>query len=268
MEFIFFISFFILSCNIVDFFRITYDILNTMVKSFFLTNFFEQKRTIQSLLSESKAESTFYVFLSVAAFITTLGLLMDSVLILIGGMFVAPLLFPILSLGMGIATSSSQAITRAVRIILKSAIIVSIVSFATAFILGSGGTTTNQMLLASSPNLLLFLAAFAAGIIAAFAWIKENITTKLPGIAVTVTLLPPLSVIGISISLFSRELFAGSLALFIINLLGIIVGSTIIFALFGFSGLQKVEEERIEEEKKEAIVHKEARREAKVESME
>lgn len=232
-----------------------------MTKSIFITTFFEQRRTIHSLLEESQANNSFYVFLSAASFIISLGFLANSLLIIVGGMLAAPLLFPVLSLGMGIATSSGSAIQRAFLVILKSIIITLIISFVTAFIFHDGGIN-EQMSVWSEPSLLFFLTAFTSGIIAAFAWIKENIKTTLPGIAVTVTLLPPLALVGVSFSIFSREVFTGSIEIFLINLLGIVLGSTLIFSLFGFSKLQDVEEKRIKEEKLERKVQQAARQEA------
>lgn len=218
-----------------------------MIKPVFLTNIFEQKRTIESLLKESHAGNTFYLFLSLSAFIITLGLLINNAIIIIGGTLVGPLLFPILSLGMGIATSSKEAIIRAFKIIGKSVMIVFAVSFATAFLLNAQ-EITEQMKLVSNFNLIFFLVAFASGIIAAFAWVKENISATLPGIAITVALVPPLTVSGIALSLLSKELFSSSIMLFLVNFLGIVVASTIVFVLFGFPSLQKIEERKIKEE--------------------
>lgn len=235
-----------------------------MVKSVFFTNFFEQKKTVESLLKESQPNTSFYLFLSVSAFITTLGLMTGNIVVIIGGMLVAPLLFPILSLGMGIATSSSRAMIRATKVIIKSLLTVSIVSFVTAFILNAK-EITEPMILASTPDILFFLTAFASGIIAAYAWVKKNIESSLPGVAVTVSLIPPLALIGISVSFFSRDLFSGSVTLFLINLLGIVLASTIVFSLFGFSRLQEIEEERIKEEDLSEKVREEARKVAQEE---
>jgi len=232
-----------------------------MVKPVFLTNFFEQKRTIESILKESRAGGSFYLLLGVSAFITTLGLLINNAVIIVGGMLVAPLLFPILSLGMGIATSSQDAIVRSFKVIFKSVGIIFLVAFITAFILNNK-EATDQILLASTPDLIFFLVAFASGIIAAYTWVKENISGTLPGIAVAVSLIPPLAAIGISVSLFSKDIFSGSITLFLINFLGIVLASTIVFSLFGFSGLQKIQEEKIQEERQEEKVRKAARRAA------
>lgn len=65
------------------------------MKPVFITNFFQQKRSLDLLLKESKLDSSFYIFLSTSAFLTTLGLLLNSAVIIMGGMLVAPLLFPI-----------------------------------------------------------------------------------------------------------------------------------------------------------------------------
>lgn len=225
------------------------------IKPLFFTNVFQQRRALNLLLEESKTDYSFYLFLVVSAFLTTLGLLLDSPVIIIGGMLVAPLLFPVLLIGMGVATASGPVIRRALLAILKSTLIVAGVSFATAFLLDSREVTA-QMQIASSPNLLYSLAAFAAGIIGAYAWARENIATHIPAIAVTVALIPPLSVAGIALSLFSRELFSGGFTLFLINIIGVSAACVIVFSLFGYSRLQEVAEKKVETEKKEEALKK------------
>ncbi len=223
-----------------------------MIKPVFFTNFFEQKKAIESLIRESRANTSFYLFLSIAAFISTLGFMVNNAVVISGGMLVAPLLIPILSLGMGIAMSSMGAIGRAMKTLAKSVVTVFLISFLTAFFLsGTGTAITEQMKFASDLNIITFLVAFASGIVAAYSVVKESTYSVLPSIAVTVSLLPPLSVVGIAASLFSKDLFASSFTLFLVNFLGIVVASTIVFALFGFSGLQSIQERRLAEEREE-----------------
>lgn len=237
------------------------------MKPVFLTNIFQQNRALDLLLAESTATPSFYLFLSTSAFLTTLGLLLNSAVIIIGAMLVAPLLYPILLLGMGVTASSRPIIERALLTIGKSSLLVVGISFATSFIL-NGREVTHQMELASNPDLLFFLAAFASGIIAAYAWAKENVNSLLPGIAVTVALVPPLASVGTAISVASRDVFAGGLTLFLLNILGISVASMIIFSLFGYSRLQKVAEERLttHDEEHESQTSKVESNESKVES--
>lgn len=218
------------------------------IKPVFWTSFFEQKETVETLTEQSNANVDFYVLLSGSTIITTLGLILDNSVIVIGGMLVAPLLFPILALGMGVTTSSKQAIKRSLLIIGEAVFLVAIIAFFIGFLFNIT-ESTSIMHFASQTTIAHFLVAFVSGIVASFAWVRQSVSASLPGIAVSVALLPPLATFGIAISMFEKATMSGALFLFIINLLGIALASVIIFALFGFSGLQKVQEEVIEEEK-------------------
>jgi uncharacterized hydrophobic protein (TIGR00271 family) len=214
----------------------------------FWTSFFDQKETVETLTEESHASADFYVLLAGSTVITTLGLLMNSSVVIIGGMLVAPLLFPILSLGMGITMSSKQAIKRSLTTIWKSIFFVISISFFIAFLLNPD-SITQTMQFASQTNISSFLVALVSGVVASYAWVRQNTNSTLPGVAVSVALLPPLATFGIGISMFEKTVTSGALFLFIINILGIAIASVVIFALFGFSRLQKVQEKIIKEEK-------------------
>jgi len=221
-------------------------------KSVLGASFFDKKKTIETLIEESRANSTFYLYLSFGAFISALGLLLDNPIVIVGAMLIAPILFPILSLGMGIVTSSRGAIHRSINNLIKSSLITIGIGFVTSFLINQP-EITHQLVLVSTPNFLFFLVAFFSGIIAAFSWVKQDTSDTLPGIAITVSLVPPLSAIGVAISLLSRDVLAGSLMLFIMNLIGIVLASILVFSLFGFSGLQKLQDKKIHEEEIEEL---------------
>jgi len=229
------------------------------IKPVFWTSFFAQKETVETLTEESRASADFYVLLAGSTIITTLGLLMDSSVVIIGGMLVAPLLFPILALGMGVTTSSKQAIKRSLAIIGESVLLVVAIAVFVAFLLNPNGSTS-MMQFASQTTISHFLIAFVSGVVASFAWVRQSINEALPGIAVSVALLPPLATFGVGISMFDKIVTSGALFLFIINLLGIALASVIVFALFGFSGLQKVQEKVIKEEEEMEKVKKQIRK--------
>lgn len=212
-------------------------------------SFFRQHRAVQTLIDESRADGDFYVSSLVAAVIATIGLHMGNTVVIIGGMLIAPILFPILAFGMGIVTASKSAVVRSLVIITKTAVGVFFISFLTSFLLNHR-EVTEQMVQAANPDFPFFFVAFFSGIVASYSWAKKQINQTLPGVAVSVALVPPLSTIGVSLSLLSRDLFAGSLLLFLVNLLGIVFASIIIFSLFGFSRLQTFQDREIEQEKK------------------
>jgi uncharacterized hydrophobic protein (TIGR00271 family) len=231
----------------------------TKIKSVFWASFFDQKKTVETLTEESHADADFYVLLAGSTIITTLGLIFDNSVVVIGGMLVAPLLYPILALGMGITTSSRQAIGRSFAIIWKATIMVTIVAFFVAFLLNTK-EVTEIMRFASQTTNSNFIIAFVSGIMASFAWVRQNINASLPGIAVSVSLLPPLATLGIGVSLIEKDIISGALFLFIINLLGIAIASVIVFALFGFSSLQRVQEKVIKEEEEMEKIKKQIRK--------
>ena len=212
-----------------------------------------QVRVANELIESSRLNADFYLMLVLSAIVVTLGLIVNSAAVVIGGMLITPLLTPILTLALGLVIADKTVIWRSVKIILQSLGIVLGVAIILGFLfpLKSPNKEIYGRLVANIPYLLI---AFAAGLAATFAWSKKNMSAMLPGIAVTVSLLPPLSVLGLGIANLSVEMIHGSLLLFLLNLFGIILGSMLIFSLLNFNkakkeAIQKVKKE-IKEEKK------------------
>lgn len=216
--------------------------------SVFPAGIFTQKRTAQKLIEESRADADFYLLLISSVFITTLGLIMNNPIVIVGAMLVAPILFPILALGLGVVTTSPKAIRRAL-IILGQTVAAGVgIALATTFLISTSGFTEQLDLLTDPDILLYFLISFAAGIVASFTWVSEKTAMTLPGVAITVSLVPPLAAIGVSLAFLSQDLLVGSLLLFLINLLGVVLASVLIFSLFGFSKIRTFQEKKITEE--------------------
>ena len=203
----------------------------------------ELKQAIEKLIIESRPNLDFYFMLSISTLIVTLGLLENSAITIIGGMVVAPLLSPILGIGLAITTASKKGLLWLIPNFLKAIGLSMLFAFVLAFFFGKvpGSLTSFQ------PNLNFFMIAFAAGAGGAYAWIRPNLSAAIPGIAITVSLLPPLAATSIGISQLSHNIIAGSFALFLINLLGIILASVIVFLLFGFGALQAEEDKAVKE---------------------
>jgi len=207
----------------------------------------ELRQAIEKLIAGSRADIDFYFMLSISTLIVTLGLLEDSIITIIGGMVIAPLLSPLLGLGLAVTTASGKSIRWIVPHILKAIGIVIAIAAIITFLFGNGNAT---LLSAFQPNLNFFMIAFAAGAGAAYAWVRPNLSPAIPGIAITVSLLPPLAASGIGIERLSPDIISNAFALFMINLFGIVLASIIIFLLFGFGALQAEEEKLVKQEEK------------------
>ena len=200
------------------------------------------------LIQESRLDNDFYFMLIISAIISTAGLLMGSASVVIGGMLLAPLLTPILTLALGIVTSEKPAVFRSLYIIGKSSLIVLGISFLVSFLINSDNLENLEIIQRIQPSLLYMYVALFSGAGAAYTWTKPNLSASLPGVAVSVAILPPLCTVGIGLSFFDKAIIAGSLQIFLINLVGIAVSSAVVFAFLGFFKAKNIEVEEIEKE--------------------
>ncbi len=232
-----------------------------MFKTFFVASFIEQQKTLSQLLHESHARADYYFLLALASFIATLGLITNNASITVGGVLITPILFPLLSLAMGVVTSSPRAMGRGIKIILRSVTMVFLVSLLTAFVFASD-EVGEEILSRIQPDLIFFIISFVSGVAVAYSWVKQDLSATLPGVAVSVSLLPPLCAVGIGTVMTDRLIVSGALTLFLVDLCATVIGAIIVFSLFGFSSLRKEEEEKIIEEKDEEKVQAHALRDA------
>ena len=88
-----------------------------------------------------------------------------------------------------------------------------------------------------SPRLIDMIVALAAGAAGAFATGREDVSDALPGVAIAISLVPPLSVVGICLAAGEPMAASGALVLFFTNFLAIIISGMAIFAMMGYSGV-------------------------------
>jgi uncharacterized membrane protein len=91
-----------------------------------------------------------------------------------------------------------------------------------------------QIMARTAPHLLDLMAALATGMAGAFALARRDVSDTLPGVAIAVSLVPPLANVGILLALGQAELASGSLLLFITNYVAILLTGSLVFVLMGF----------------------------------
>lgn len=209
----------------------------------------QKKKVFDRLFEESAASYDFFLMLILSSVIVTFGLLLNNVAVIIGGMLVAPILFPILSLSMGVVVGDRKIMKRGGIIILRSAGLIVIIS-AIISLMFINREVTPEIFSRVLPNLAYFLIALFSGAAAAYALARPSAAEILPGVAITVALIPPLSVLGIAISLFQWEMIIGSLGLFFFNLIGIIFSALAVFSILQFYEIKELIEKKIKAEEK------------------
>lgn len=221
----------------------------------------EKSEAIEGIIQHASPRQDFFLMVTLAIAMASFGVLLDSNVILIGSMLLAPILFPLLSLAMGIVMADQKIIGRSFYTLIKS------VAFALAggfiigifFLRGSlDSVHVVQNILNSQTSIMYVIVAAISGFAAAFAVTKPDLNETLPGVAIAVALMPPLAVAGIGLAAFNWAVISSSLLLFLANVFGVVVSAVIVFSLFGFAEKKKVARDAVKEEdrviKKESIV--------------
>ncbi|MBN2854476.1 TIGR00341 family protein [Patescibacteria group bacterium] len=211
----------------------------------------ERDELCQTIITTSSPQPGFYFLLAISTIIVAVGLIKSNLILLIGGMLVAPLLSPILSLSLAILILDLKVFFRSIIIFILSALasllVATIIGLTSDFNLAE----LNYLLLMEDVGLFTMLIPMAAGAAASFTWAKKNLSGALPGVAVTVTLLPPLAAMGLALAGQNYEIFMTALGVYALNVLGIIVGSLFIFLIMGFYHSEKTIVKQVEIESRD-----------------
>ncbi len=217
----------------------------------FSKDFRQKKKTVEILVAESRDSADYYVMLIIATLIITFGLVENSTAIVIGGMLVAPVLFPILSLGLGAAALRPSLFIRSFRVLIASIVLILTLSSGVAYFFDSSSFINAEVEMRLSFSLASAAVAFLAGLAGAYAWVRESLRANLPGVAIAVALLPPLCVTGIQLAHNNMEGIKSSFILFGVNVGGIFLASVLIFVIFNYRQVEKVVDKTIKDELKE-----------------
>ena len=176
----------------------------------------------------------FWGLLPLAAVIATAGIVSDSTATVIGAMIVAPLMTPILGTALAVVLADRANLVRSVVLVVAGALVV----VALGFVLGllepvpEVAATNPQIAQRVEPGLVDLVVALATGAVGAFALVRSDISDALPGVAIAISLVPPLAVVGLTLESGAPGQAGGALLLFVTNVASIIAMGTLVF--FGY----------------------------------
>ena len=178
----------------------------------------------------------FAILLVLASSIATFGLLADSAAVVIGAMIVAPLMLPIMGLALSVSIGNRADIINTLLVSLAGIAIAVSVGFVLTLPVASllYPQTIEQVMARTAPHLIDLMAALATGLAGAFALSRRDVSDTLPGVAIAVSLVPPLANVGILLALGEATLAAGSLLLFVTNYVAILITGTLVFMVMGY----------------------------------
>ena len=192
----------------------------------------EQNELIWSAEKSASANLDYVVMIVLSAALATLGLLTNSVAVIIGAMLVAPLMSPISSFSTGMATGILHLTRRASLTLFTGVTLALLISILMGVVLPFD-TPTDEMLARGSPNLLDAAIALVSGWVAAYATARKGIPAALAGVAIAAALMPPISTIGLGLALRNFDLAFGANLLFLANIAFIIAAQYSTFLWMG-----------------------------------
>jgi uncharacterized hydrophobic protein (TIGR00271 family) len=211
----------------------------------------ERVGVVQMQLRDASApDFDYFVMVLLSAMIATFGLLTDSVATIIGAMLVAPLMSPILGIGLASIRGDTNLLKDAASAVLRGAVI--------AIVLSALVTWLNELLpfvglqelpaevlSRTRPTPIDLGIALAGGLAATYALVQPGLSAAMPGVAIATALMPPLCAVGVGVALGDWSVARGAFMLFVTNAITIAASATSLFYILGFSLTRKTTERNL-----------------------
>ena len=188
----------------------------------------------------------FATLMGFASVIASFGVAVESTAVVIGAMLIAPLMVPLMGIALSVPMGWPNRLRRCAGVAFSGMCI----AIATGAIVGAAGsrgvdvTTNTEILSRISPTAADLAIAIAAGAAGAYTLARSDVSDSLPGVAVAIALVPPLTVVGLCWQQGEWSAGNGALLLFLTNAAAIIVAGGIIFVIVGAAPLQRIHEDQ------------------------
>jgi uncharacterized hydrophobic protein (TIGR00271 family) len=200
----------------------------------------ERKKIIEEISFAASPGFDFFLLVILSCSIATLGLITDSAAVIIGAMLLAPLMSPIIGLGLASIIGNDELLKSSVKALLIGAGLAIVLSFLMTLLnrflpFVSLQELPGEVTARMRPTPIDLLIALAGGLAASYAMTRQNLSATLPGVAIATALMPPLCTIGIGVALKRWDVAGGASLLFLTNMVTIAFASAFVFFIRGFS---------------------------------
>src|SRR6516165_4331758 len=178
--------------------------------------------------------SRYWLLLLLSAVIATAGVVSDSTATVIGAMIIAPLMTPILGIVLGVVTADRANLFRCLLLLAAGAAAVLALSWLLGHVVPYPviAATNSQVAARVTPRIVDLVAALATGSVGSVALTRPDVSDTLPGVAIAISLVPPLAVAGLTLESGSPGEFVGALLLFATNVVAILASGIVVLALY------------------------------------
>ena len=199
-----------------------------------------REEIIENIRTASSPGFDYFFLVFLSGSIATIGLINDSPAVIIGAMLVAPLMSPILGVGLGSiiadATLARDSVSALIRGAILAVILSALLTLSNVYLpfVPSLLDIPDEILNRTQPTPNDLLVALAGGLAAAYSLSQPHLSAALPGVAIATALMPPLATIGVGIALGRWDIAGGATLLFLTNAITIAFAATLVFFLEGF----------------------------------
>jgi len=210
----------------------------------------DKSSVVRRLMEYGTPDFDYFYLIGLSVLMATFGLMLNSGAIVIGSMLIAPLMYPILGISLGLVMSNYKVLGRSLSTLVKSLAIGLALSVLGAFFFGEGEVSyvTAEVLSLTVPSLLHLCVAIIAGAAVAYMMTKPEWNDTLPGVAISVALIPPLATVGIGIAALDPFIIKGASVILILNIVGIVATAMVIFLLMNLAQKTRIAEATIKKE--------------------
>ena len=181
--------------------------------------------------------SQFWVLLVLASLIAAGGVVGDSTPAVIGAMIVAPLATPIYGVALATVSGSRRDLLASLWLLVLGVAVNILIGFLVGLVTISRMPVdmNPQIVGRTAPTLLDLGVAVTVGVAGSFALVRRDVSNILAGVAIAISLVPVLAVVGITLGSGRLDLAWGAFVLFLTNAAAIIVAGVVVFTAAGYA---------------------------------
>ncbi len=210
--------------------------LDSSIKEKIRKTSINNKKPIEELISKTDSffskKNDVYMMALLATTISLVGLITDSVAVIIGSMLISPLIGPISSIALNTALGRRKETAKSVRflfiMIVSSILLSSAIAFGLSFVMEIQNTDEIQS--RTSARALWIIVALILGVSGGLS-LLTSIREIIAGVAIAVALIPPAAVVGIGFGTGSADIAINSFLVLASNIIGLITGFLVVFLI-------------------------------------
>jgi uncharacterized hydrophobic protein (TIGR00341 family) len=202
--------------------------------------------------SMSSIHLNYILFVILSSIVVTIGIIKNSSAIVIGGMVIAPLLGPVISLAFGSILGDYKLVKQALFSVFAGVGISLVIAIIAGVILPVP-VESEEFLSRMKVDYLDGILALASGAAGALSILRGS-PSALVGVMVAVALLPPTIVFGVTIGAALWEQVLPSMLLLSVNINSILLSAVVVFTLSGIRPIKYDEIQRANNSRKFALI--------------